>query len=160
MSEATPTFIILVIAVILALLLGSIAFFVFNSNRENLNAATEKGNRMSTQMVESEWTQYEGTEITGSEVIAVIKHMKDYGTFVSVDNGNGEVNYTFTDGQSLQTEMTSTEFSEALAKAKKRGGSEYINPNTRFIGEVVRDDVTEGILGIKFVKSSTVAATP
>lgn len=158
MSEPSSNFLAICAAIILMLLVISAAFIMYRNNKENMNTATERTNQMTNEMEESEWTQYEGQQITGSEVISVIKHMKTMGTFVSVDNGNGEIFYIYTDA-SLGTEQTSAEFGEALHKAKTRGSAEYINPNTKFLGEIVRDDVTESILGLKFTKAAT-AATP
>ena len=154
MSEPSSTAVGILAGIVLMLLVISGAFIAYRNSKEGMSAANEKVSNMTNDMIESEWTQYEGQEILGSEVLSVIKHYKGNGTFVSVDNGNGEVFYLYTDA-SLGTEMTSPEFAEALAKAKKRGGPEYINPNTRFVGEIVRDDVTESILGLKFTKSAT-----
>ncbi len=155
MSEASPVFIALVAGAILMLLVVSAGFLIYNGQKENLNTVMDESNKTANQLAESKWTQYEGAEVTGSEVISVIKQMKETDTFVTVNNGNGDVNYIYTDGATLTTKMTDAEYATALSKAKKRGSTEYINPNTRFTGEIVRDAVTEGILGIKFTKTSS-----
>ena len=50
--------------------------------------------------------------------------------------------------------MTDEEYAQALMSAKDRGASTYINPNSDFMGTLDRDEVTDAIVGIKFVKAT------
>jgi hypothetical protein len=133
----------------IAALIVLFAFFLYNNQKESANEVVEQTNRVNVQVQEAEWTQYEGTDVTGSEVINVIKRMSDSGTYVSVNNGSGEVFYIYS-GRDLGTKLTSSEEATLLSNAKKRGNAAYISPGKHFIGTVDRDDTTDAILGIKF----------
>jgi len=155
MGDTVPGFVVFIGGLVIAALIVSAGFYIYNNQKETSDVVVEQTNRINNQLQEAEWTQYNGTEITGSEVFNVIKRMQDTDTYVSVDNGNGEVFYIFSDA-SLTNRYSNTDQSKLLKAAKKRGDAAYINPSTRFYGEVMRDDVTEGILGIKFTKASAV----
>lgn len=158
MGETIPGFVVFIGGLVIAALIVSVGFFIYNNQKETSNAVVAQTNRINNQLQEAEWTQYNGTEITGSEVINVIKRFAEADTYVSVDNGNGEVTYIF-DGRDLTSRLSSADQAAKLKAAKTRGDAAYINPNTLFLGEVDRDENTEGILGIKFTRASA-AATP
>lgn len=153
MGDTIPGFVVFIGGLVIAALIVSVGFFIYNNQKETSNAVVEQTNRINNQLQEAEWTQYNGTEVTGSEVINVIKRFQEADTYVSVDNGGGEVFYIYAD-RALTTKKTSEEEAELLKAAKTRGNAAYINPNTRFVGVVDRDETTEGILGIKFTKAS------
>lgn len=157
MGDTVPGFVVFIGGLVIAALIVSVGFFIYNNQKESSDVVVEQTNRINNQLQEAEWTQYNGSEIAGSEVINVIKRMQDTDTFVCVNNGNGEVYYIFSDA-TLKSRLSNDDQSKALKAAKTRGNAAYINPSTRFYGEVVRDDVTEGILGLKFTK--TTAVTP
>lgn len=158
MNDTVPGFVVFIGGLVIAALIVSVGFFIYNNQKETSDVVVEQTNRINNQLQEAEWTQYNGTEITGSEVVNVIKRLQDTDTFVSVDNGNGEVFYIYSDA-SLNTRLTNDEQAAKIKEAKKRGSTAYINPSTKFYGQVERDANTEGILGIKFVKAS-MATTP
>ena len=150
MDNVTKWILIIAGLVITALIIAY-GVSVYNDNKKNADAANNKIERISQDMQESDWTQYDGTEITGSQVINVIKHFHSLGeTFVSVDNHkSGEVFYVFSDA-SLSSKQSDDDFRDAIVAAKKRGENTYINPSGKFLGELVRDPDDGTILGIKF----------
>lgn len=134
-----------VFAIVLACLVIGFVFMVWSSVKESGNTALTDTNNMVTQMDESKYTQYDGAIVTGSEVINVIKQHSMDDIYVSVDNGGGAVNYIFAD-------RTLTGDGADLALARDKTSTSYISPNSKFLGEVDRDDVTNAILGIIFTR--------
>ena len=150
MQDTIPGFVVFIGALVLAALIISVGFYVYNNQKEASDAVLAQTNAMTTQLQESQWTQYEGSTVTGSEVFAVIKRMKDLDTFVSVDGKY----YIYTDN-TLTTPQTQAEWDAALKAAKKRGSESYIVPSKKYYGKVVRDENTTAILGIAFTSEET-----
>lgn len=152
MGDTIPGFVVFIGGLVIAALIVSVGFFIYNNQKETSNAVVEQTNRINVQLQEAEWTQYEGMEVTGSEIINVIKRMKDSGTYVEV---NG---YKFC-ADDAGNNKTNDEFSKDLAAAKRRsaaseGSATYINPSTLYIGSVVREEESDAIVGIVFTKAS------
>lgn len=150
MADTIPGFVIFIGAVIIAALIVSLGFVFFNSQKENSEVVLEQSNRLATQLSENEWMQYDGETVRGSEVLSVIKHMRDSGTYVAVDVGSGATYYCY---DSSLNPQAPDDFSNAYKDAKTRGNGNYINPNSTFEGKVDRDATTDGILGITFTKN-------
>ena len=149
--DSIPGYVVFIGGLVLAALIVSSGFFIYNQQKETSDTVVAQNEKLNTQLQEEEWTQYVGDLISGSQVVNVIKRMHDSGTYVSVSIGGAETYYIYTDN-TLSTKMTDEEYAQALTNAKKRGASTYINPNSDFMGTLDRDDVTDAILGIKFVK--------
>lgn len=144
-KNALGDFVMLIGGLVIAVLIVSFAFIIYNNQKETSNAVINQGNRMNIQLQESEWTQYDGTVITGAEVVNVIKRMQNSNTYVQV----GEKKYCADDGLKNVSDET---FSEDLRAAKSKTSDAYINPSTMYEGKVDRDD-TKGIKGIIFTKA-------
>ncbi len=145
-KNALGDFVMLIGGLVIAVLIVSFAFIIYNNQKETGNAVINQGNRMNIQLQESEWTQYDGVTITGAEVINVIKRMQNSNTYVEVDGTK------YCAGEDLKN-VTDEDFSKALKAAKKKTEATYINPSTMYDGEVIRDE-EKGIKGIKFTKTS------
>ncbi len=144
-------FIVAVAGIILAALIIAWGVAKYRESEDNAKKADEMTQASTQAMLEEDWLQYEGTEITGSQVINVIKHFQSLGqTYVSVDNHKaGETFYIFTDA-SLANKQSDADLRDALKLAKKRGEATYINPSAKFMGSVERDASDGTVLGIKF----------
>lgn len=151
--DSVPGYVVFIGGLVLAALIVSSGFFIYNQQKETSDTVVAQNEKLNTQLQEEEWTQYVGDLIPGSQVVNVIKRMYDSGTYVSVTIGGAETYYIYTDN-SLQNKMTDEEYAEALTNAKTRGSSTYINPNSDFLGTLDRDETTDAILGIKFVKAT------
>lgn len=135
----------IILAIVLTCLVGALAFVIWGSVKESGNTAIRDTNNLANEMNESKFTDYEATEITGSEVVNLIKRFHNEDIYVGVNVGSGMVNYIHSDA-SLSAEGAD------LIDAKDKTSGQYINPNSMFVGHVVRADVTDAIVGIEFTK--------
>ncbi len=136
----------IVFTVVLSCLVIGFGFTIWTTVKEAGNTGITDVNSTITMMDESKYTDYDAAEITGSEVINVIKRFQNNEIYIGVDVGSGMVGYIYSDS-SLSSEGAD------LSTARDKTSSTYISPNAKFIGKVVRDDTTNAILGIEFTKS-------
>ncbi len=135
-----------VFAVVLSCLVIGFVFMQWSTVKESGNAALTDSNSTITQMDEAKYTQYDAAVVTGSEVVNVIKLHSNDQIYVGVNNGGGQVNYIYSDA-------TFSAAGANLANARDKTSGQYINPNSKFTGQVVRDATTDAIVGIVFTKS-------
>ncbi len=164
MGDTIPGFVVFIGGLVLAALIVSVGFFIYNNQKETSDAVVAQTNRLNNQLREADWTQYDWTEITGSEVLSVVKRMKDTGTWVYCMGNqfyyDGAASNTTGTGGSLGGEIDAATQAETMKKARKRGDPNYINPSSIFTGVVVRDDATGAIVGLAFNSKAEYSATP
>lgn len=125
--------------VIITVLVITLAFSIYMLARSTNSSATKQINKLSSQMAESEYTQYEGIEVTGSEVVNVIKQFQKDDVIIEVVVGGSTADYG--EGQA-----------GTLSDASDRTSSNYINPNSMFLGSIERDANTDAIKKLIFTK--------
>lgn len=145
--DTIPSFVVFIGGLVLAALIVAVGFYVYNNQKAAADTVNAQVTDMSNQLQEQQWTQYEGAETSGSEVLTVIKKMKDSGTFVAV---NGTY-YGCDESLELQTQE---DWDAAIKLARKRGDANYIVPSKTYYGTVVRDEDTTAILGIEFTSEA------
>jgi tartrate dehydratase beta subunit/fumarate hydratase class I family protein len=118
--------------------------FLFARESQALSAtSSSKMNHFSTEISESDFTKYDGLEITGNDVINLIKkHLGEYSVtekgpiYIYVKTSKTENKYYNESGiQNIQN-FTSTN---------------YISPLGKFVGNIVRD-ANKVIIGMEFVQ--------
>lgn len=140
-------FVILIVIIGIALV-GGYGVTQIRSGMEKGEQASAQVEKMSEAMLETEFTKYDATEITGSQVINVIKkYEQEHGEIcILVNNGRTETEYVMT--QDLSAEAAN----KAVNAKKKSDLSLYINPSSLFLGEVIREEDTGTITTVKFTK--------
>lgn len=130
--------------IIITCLLISLVFVIYNLASNTSESAMGKIEGMNSEMLESEYTKYEGNNISGTSVLNAIKTFKNDVICITVNNGNAVTEYIY--DSSLSTKITSPTHIDAGDKTQRQY---YINPSSTFVGEVIRDN-TGGISGITF----------
>lgn len=120
----------------------SLLFIGLNKATGFTDKVFAKMDTMSVTVEESEYTKYEGTIVSGSEVIAAIKYFQNGMDPICIE-AMGKT-YVYTD-ETLQTPST-----ENVANASRKGADGYINPNAKFLGELTRDSTDNSIRKITF----------
>lgn len=137
------------LALVLGCILGGWIFSKTRSSLDTANQANQKEEVMSQSMLESEFTQYDATEITGSQVINIIKKYEQENSekiCIEVDNKRSVNDFVYTADLSDKASMKAKD-------AKNKGDlANYINPSSMFLGEVIRDEDTGAIIMVKFTK--------
>ncbi len=135
-----------VFAVVLSCLVIGFTFMMWSSVKEAGNSALTDSNSTIAQMDEAKYTQYDAAVVTGSEVVNVIKLYQNDQIYVGVDTGSGMVNYIYSDA-SLSAAGSD------VSATKDKTSAQYVNPNSKFVGKVIRATNTDAIVGIEFTKS-------
>lgn len=137
------------LALVFGCVLGGWIISSIRSSLDTANQANQKEEVMSQSMMESEFTQYDATEITGSQVINIIKKYEQENVekiCIEVDNKRSVNDFVYTADLSDKASMKAKD-------AKNKGDlANYINPSSMFLGEVIRDEDTGAIIMVKFTK--------
>ena len=156
MENIPTTAIILIAAVILAALLAAFGFRTWTQQQESGNEALAQNEAQNTQMLEAQYTQYDGEKVAGSRVLSAIKLAKDGNVAICVNNGIAEYSYIYDGLSSSATSFSvtgltkKTTFSTDLANAKNPTSNYYISNSATYIGSIVRDPNTTQITGLIF----------
>lgn len=144
MPAIVRKFLELAATIVLILALIALVFLVYNKATNIADKGTKKMDNMEIQLDESDYTKYDGAIVSGSDVIAAIKYFQNSDPICITVVARGTYSYLYTD-TSLQTEST-----ENIAYATQRNDDHYINPNGKFLGEVIRDSSDNSIVGLTF----------
>lgn len=133
----------------LLLVFGFIGFVYFTNTtaKESGNKAVSDIAKLNTQIEESDYTDYDGTIITGAEALNLVKRFSQNEICITI----GGTSYIYTDN-SLTTPMTDQQLSDAIKAAKTKTSGSYINPGSKYLGKVVRDEASGAIMGLEFTK--------
>ena len=145
-DESSAKIIITIVVIAIACLLGGLLFWIFDAGKESITGSVNDITKTTARVEESKYTQYDGMEITGSQVVSAVTSFKGDNVFVSVDNGKS-VSYYLWDAT-----LTNENPTKIKELSNKKNLSAYANPSSYFVGEVIRDSDTEAIIGISFVK--------
>lgn len=162
MEENTSRPLIIAGGLILAMLIIALAFTIYNSSKDTANDAMSQITNLSASMAESQYTQWEGQTVTGSQVVSIIKQFQNDTSGIMVDNNGssatgGVTNYgltlTMDSGSVVKGTLSNTASSATVADAtNKTNAGTYITPSAQFFCTVVRDPNTEAIVGLYFMK--------
>ena len=145
MKELLSDWIGIIITVVLLLLLATALFLFWGRTEGFIDKASDRVSDMAVMLDESTYTQYEGATVSGTEVVAIIKNHSNEEICITVNNGRTTASYICSD----QTLATKSELN--VANTQKKSSEYYINPNSKFLGTVVRDEASGGtITGVNF----------
>ncbi len=165
MSNVPSSAIIAIVAIVAACIIGAFIFTTVQSQKESGNQANTKTESMNSSLDESRYTQYDGTVISGTQVLAAIKLLKNDGIAVVVNNGKQSTQYLNTISVYNSSSNTGTlsatadttgdkgdaSYSALVKKAgTKSEPSYYITPTGNFSGTVIRDSGNRSIIGVVF----------
>lgn len=145
-DENSSKIILTIVVVAIACLVGGLLFWIFDAGKESVTGSVNDITKTTARVEESKFTQYDGAEITGSQVVSAVTSFKGENIYVSVDNGKGPKYYLW------DANFTTENPTKIKELSNKKNLSTYANPSSTFVGEVIRDKDTDAIIGIAFVK--------
>lgn len=151
--EDSPNIVVrIVIGLVLTLLVGAFAFFIFRTVKSTGDDVTNQVTAKMTAALEAQYTAYEGTTVTGSEVINLINdtYAGQEPIYITVCTNLDAGGKTYCYSTAL-AKISSTTESTLVQSAKDKSKDEYITPNGQFVGTVVRND-NNAIVGLKFTQ--------
>lgn len=128
---------ILAAGIIITCIIISLGFYVAREARDTASNGTGQINKLQAEFADTSKTMYDGTEVSGSEVLNVIrKYSEDaFGILVHTNKQSTYYHYQFN--------VTSGELEKSVNNSYKNAqdvsNKSYINPNGRFEGSVVKD---------------------
>ena len=129
--------------IIITCIIISLGFYIAREARDTASEGTGQINQLQAEFTDASKTMYDGTEVSGSEVLNVIRKFSDETMGILVQTNN----YNF--------DVDKGELGKALDNSYKNAqdvaSDKYINPTARFQGSIVKD-VNGTIIGIVFAQ--------
>lgn len=148
--ENSTKAVIIAASLVITLLIVTVGFMILRSGQEAAKQSLSKMNETTNALSESDYTTYEGYEASGSEVLNALQKFKNKKVGIYVDTtaaGSGTWYINMVDS----TGKLGSASSASLTDTRDVTQEKYINPNGRFMGEVVRD--ANGVItGLKFIQ--------
>lgn len=142
-------------SVAITLIIVTLGFFILRQGQSSINLTAKQISNMNSSIAESEYTMYDGVTITGSEVVDVIRKFKDENVGVHVTtnktspNGNWYINTVTVNASKVGTLGSASP--NTVSNTITETHTQYVNPNGKFEGEVIRD-VNGVIVALRFVQ--------
>ena len=135
--------------IIITCIIISLGFYIAREASDTASSGTGQINELQAEFADTSKTMYENTEVSGSEVINVIRKFSDemIGVKVQTKKNTSYYIYQFNDTDGSLKNASSLDYKSA----QNVTSSNYINPTGRFLGTVVRD-ANGTITGLSFVQ--------
>ncbi len=128
---------VLAAGIIITCIIISLGFYIAREARDTASSGAGQINQLHAEFADTSKTIYEGTEVSGSEVRNVLRKFQDDSVGVLVKTNKGETFYGYE--FSMETGDLGEKSENTYKAAQTEGKEEYVNPNGRFEGTVVRD---------------------
>lgn len=140
---------ILAAGTIITCVVISLGFYISREAKNTAYTGTNQINKINTEFAESDKTIYDGTNISGSEVVSVIKRFagEQTGICVKTTASNTFYGYEFDVNSGELKDVTTNKCTSTDASSKQ-----YINPYATYQGEVVRNS-NNVITGLVFTQN-------
>lgn len=138
------------ISLIMLLLVVSIGFTIYRSGKQTVDNAQQGVDDLNVVLNESKYTDYDGRTITGNQVQSAISRFNGDTIFVRVETKTTTTWYNYSN-ETLATKIDTSTNTGLVTHCSVKGSDNYINPNGKFKGSIVRD-ANETIMGIVFTQ--------
>lgn len=140
---------ILAAGTIITCLVIGLGFYIAREAKDTASGGAGQINKLNAEFSDTGKTIYEGSEVSGSEVMNVIRKFKDETLGIMVKTNKTSTYYVYQfDTASGELKSKSK---EDYSAAQNELSDKYINPSGRFLGGVVRDS-NGTITGLTFTQ--------
>lgn len=140
---------ILAAGTVITCIIISLGFYIAREAKDTAASGAGQINKLNAEFAENEKTLYDGTEVSGSEVLNVIRRFQNEVCGICVKTNKCETFYGY--AFDLMSGDLNGEVENTYKIARTEENKEYINPSARFLGNVIRD-VNGTITGIEFTQ--------
>ena len=135
--------------IIITCIIISLGFYIAREASDTASSGTGQITELQAEFADTSKMMYENTEVSGSEVINVIRKFGDemLGVKVQTKKNTSYYIYQFNDADGSLKGSSALDYKSAQVATN----SNYINPTGRFLGAVVRD-ANGTITGLSFVQ--------
>lgn len=151
MNENILSFIKWAAGIVITLAIISIVIIIFTTSRGAVSEGVGRLSEFQTSISESELTQYDMVEVSGAEVVYLLKDVKDDYLAVQVETGNGSTTwygYSCTLGDPATMGSAA---SGSIIDANDETNAAFINKSGKFLGAIYRD-ANEVIVAVTFTQ--------
>lgn len=140
---------ILAAGIIITCLIVGLGFYIAREAKDTASSGAGQINKLNAEFAETSKTMYDGTEVSGSEVLNAIRKFQSetMGLQVVTNKSTSFYRYNF----DITTGELGTVSTLTWQSAQEELNKNYINPNGRFDGGVVRD-MNGTITGLTFIQ--------
>lgn len=141
-------------SIAITMVIVSVGFFILRQGQDAAKNTSEKISKMNAQISETEYTMYDGAEISGSEVVNVLNKFKNEYVGIRVKTGKNSTGTWYNYNTTIDSNDVAdigAESNKKISEAINEQSDDYVNPNGRFVGTVYRD-VNGTIAAIDFVQ--------
>lgn len=135
--------------IIITCIIISLGFYIAREASDTASSGTGQIHQLQAEFADTSKTMYENTEVSGSEVINVIRKFSDemIGIKVQTKKNTSFYIYQFNESDGSLGAVSTND----VKRAQTPSNASYINPTGRFLGAVVRD-ANGTITGLSFVQ--------
>ncbi len=135
--------------IIITCIIVSLGFYIAREARDTASAGTGQINELQAEFTDAAKNIYDGTEVSGSEVLSAIRKFGDesIGILVTTKKNSTYYNYSF----DISTGELGDAVKNSYKSAQDATSDKYINPTARFTGNIIKD-VNGTITGLVFAQ--------
>lgn len=135
---------------IVTCLIISLGFFIAKEAKDSATTGANQISKLNNEFLENDKVIYDATEVSGSEVINVIRKFRNetMGVIVTTKKQTTSYHYSVDESTGKLSKSANTEYKAGKAVTD----NDYINPTARFTGKIIRD-ANQTIVGIKFTQN-------
>ena len=142
MSESIEKIISIGAVAVIAALIVAFGFSIVQGQKANAQKAIGNVDSMNATLDEAAITDYDGREVTGSQVLSAISSLRDQHIQITVLPKIGGTANTFYIPSTLSGDALDTankQYATALSKVKQKTNAGYITPSAKYNGMVYRN---------------------
>lgn len=140
---------VLAAGIIITCIIVGLGFYIAREARDTAASGAGQINKLNAEFADTSKTMYEGTEVSGSEVLNVLRKFSDEHIGIQVATNKNTTYYIYRfDPRTGQLDQKED---RDYKTAQNEQAENYINPNGRFDGGVVRD-ANGTITGLTFTQ--------
>lgn len=139
---------ILAAGVIITCVVVGLGFYIAREAKDTASGGAGKISSLNSEFSETDKTLYDGMTVSGNEVINAIRKFDKEKIGIKVVTGKSTTCY-INNISTNENELSGQGATSDLKNASDSKNKNYINPNGKFNGKVLRD-ANNSIIGIKF----------
>lgn len=130
------------VSVIIVCIVCSLALYMSKQGKTAINSGTNQYNKMLEDYQDLDRAMYDGLEVSGSEVSALIMRMIEQKEYTSVrvkTKASDYMNYNYYYDVENNSISNKEEKSFLMELSSDKGAGHYINPQADFLGKVIKN---------------------
>ena len=166
MSESIEKIISIGAVAVIAALIVAFGFSIVQGQKANAQKAIGNVDSMNATLDEAAITDYDGRDVTGSQVLSALSSLRDQHIRISVltksDATTEAVFYIPAELSGADLDAANTKYAKGLSLVKQKTNANYITPSAKYSGMVYRNkanQITDLVFTVQGGTAKTVKST-